>query len=472
MQSIDFDRQGALSGHQDEHEHHDEQAPQIGKTTLSEASEASSEVAGGESTTAVAPGQGSVGSVSPSRHAGIVRRGDDAGSAQVAGQAHVCGQGCAEHSRSDAAARADQGTVRGSANSGRVAGSGHICGASCAIHGGRMAGGSKHQFPHKSVGPGEKDEHDGGQPEGSEAAAKRKEAAKAGKGAKDSQDAAKSEPANTASPTDDKKSAAPGQGQLAGAARVGGSQAVPAALQQVGGRGSGSLAGMGFVGGVAAALPAGFPEVKGLTSWDGQPKGPELRITSTETVAKNGKSTWTAKIERTTSKDQSITAVAAPAGEYDLQKKAPVQNGEGEDAQYDEWLKVSGADHSMIVRGEQEHVDDCKLAYTLTLKAVENAINAVAGQSFKGPDQATAEKKARDAVEKRLPAKLKQIEGTMGVMAQLIETARAARDDTGYHTLDTTFDSQDDKGQKLWSKLKKGGSAAIGSKPSASIVKL
>ena len=103
-----------------------------------------------------------------------------------------------------------------------------------------------------------------------------------------------------------------------------------------------------------------------------------------------------ATVNSTTSQDATHESYYAAAGIH--QKPGGTSH---------EFWEISDSLAAQIRQGEQEHLDDALLAYELTYKCVENAINALVGQRF-GPAStpAAATQMALDALGRRLPTQL------------------------------------------------------------------
>jgi hypothetical protein len=198
---------------------------------------------------------------------------------------------------------------------------------------------------------------------------------------------------------------------------------------------------VGFAGTVTGAKPAGFPGKLGLATWNyGNFGYPKLDITTKQQTDKS----WDATIKTTTSTDAPTSAVATPVGVYNIGTEAIKNPDTNKNVQMKKILDVDAAAAGQIKTAEQEHLDDVTQAYTITLKAAEDAVNANAGSAFNATKKADATKQAKDAVKGALDPKLTANPTTWSSMLQTAANlTRSNRDAKGWHTFNYTANGND-----------------------------
>jgi hypothetical protein len=278
-------------------------------------------------------------------------------------------------------------------------------------------------------------------------------------------------------PETDAPGGAPGQG--ASPAPASPPANAPAELQAENADALGQL----LAGAVGVGTPGNFPVALGLTTpnYDGF-EVPTLQIQVLE-EKKPGAGFgswlldddmhWVARIMPTHARDATHPAIAMAAGTYDMKSSIELEEKKKK-VPYKEILELTSGMASKVAAAEQEHLDDLKLAYELTLKAGADAINAMGGQEFSAPAQTTAEWAAKDALKAKLHTRLTYMpEIWKSVLIQLISLSKTERDDKQVHTMkpDYTTAKFDFKAKTVTYQVTDGESK-IGSISPASIIKL
>jgi len=197
---------------------------------------------------------------------------------------------------------------------------------------------------------------------------------------------------------------------------------------------------VGHAGTVTDGKPSGFPGVLGLATWNyGKFTYPKLELES----AKQPDKSYNTTIKPTTSKDAATSAVATPVGTYNIGQQTIQNPDTNKNVNMKKILDVDAAAAGQIKAAEQEHLDDVTQAYTITLKAAEDAVNANAGP-FNAPKKADAEKAAKDAVKGALDPKLGANPRTWSSMLQTAANlTRSNRDAKKWHTFNYTAQAND-----------------------------
>jgi hypothetical protein len=223
---------------------------------------------------------------------------------------------------------------------------------------------------------------------------------------------------------------------------------------------------------VVPAKPAGFPGTLGLTTWNyGTWTYPDLKVDVAER-AKGKAKEWVGKIQATTVKDATHSAVAAPTGKHKYDTvSVPVA---GKATNFDVYLDITAAYYGKIRDAEQEHLNDLLHAYNLSIKAAGDAVNSLTAAEYIGTSNADAETKAKAAVAGKLHASLGSDPANWRTQLRTLATMTiSGRDNLGWHTfgLDTAAAKLvvDVKAKTITHGLN-DGTTSINAAPSATVV--
>jgi hypothetical protein len=215
--------------------------------------------------------------------------------------------------------------------------------------------------------------------------------------------------------------------------------------------------------------PAGFPGLMGLATWKYDAfTYPELKLKSDQATDKKS---WDVKVIATTSADAATSAIATPAGTYDIAGTVPITIDKKKVA-FKKKVMVDAAAAGQIKAAEQEHLDDITQAYTITLKAAEAAVNAQTG-SFHDARKATAQKAAKDAVKDALDPKLTASPATWRRMLRTCANlTKSGRDARKWHTFNMFADAADFDVANKFVVYKVLPNPNVGTVSSATLIKL
>lgn len=163
----------------------------------------------------------------------------------------------------------------------------------------------------------------------------------------------------------------------------------------------------------------------------------------------------TARPQPTTAVGGDWWAIATPANEEGY--KMP--DGRAEYPGYDYYIKVSAAAAAMIVKAEQQHINDLDQGWAITGGATAAAINATAEEE---PDVRPNKPAAKQAAAEKVAAKLPigdrikgglrsggRLEDTLAPLMDGSSTASAAFRDKGKHTIPLRFVEKDEKQKRV-----------------------
>ncbi|MEQ1569856.1 MAG: hypothetical protein ABMA64_29755 [Myxococcota bacterium] len=192
---------------------------------------------------------------------------------------------------------------------------------------------------------------------------------------------------------------------------------------------------------VCPALPPGFSDTLGLTRPNGTFVGPKLEISATEQESEEWwdpwATSWNASIAATTAKDGVHWSVATPPGTHSM----GTETFDGE--AYEMVLEVDASAFGQIVAAEKEHLDDYLQAYTITLQAAADVVNAMSESDFFAATEADAKADALEAVNSRLHPKLRVEDASLAELTWQIANANlilgTRRDENHWHSAKTVL---------------------------------
>jgi hypothetical protein len=172
-----------------------------------------------------------------------------------------------------------------------------------------------------------------------------------------------------------------------------------------------------------------------------------------------------AVVQRTTSGDATHECFYPDAGDH--LRPGMTQRIGGRT--FEHYWRISQQVSALIRQAEQEHLDDALRAYQLTYKCVEDAINALAGQSF-GPatTPAAAEQLAVAALAARLPKQLGTAPANWVRVLERLLGQTTSRDSQGWHAL--SIGPEITVGNKIVHPVSTTASTQIGRVPSSQVV--
>jgi hypothetical protein len=226
--------------------------------------------------------------------------------------------------------------------------------------------------------------------------------------------------------------------------------AAPQGVADILRRGSRSdLAGAGGLTQIPNAAAYAFPQFHTRTS------GKKVGI----------RSEFYATVEPVTAADVDIASFYPSPGDHVV--PGAVQREEGRVLQH--YWRITRQMSDRIRQGEQEHLDDARRAFDLTVGAVAAAINSLVGRQF-GPAESplAAEALAEDALRRALPATLStEPRNWVKVLDRLLLQTKK-RDTEGWHSL--TYNPLSQEGNRVIREVTTTGKTRIGAVPSSEVV--
>jgi len=180
------------------------------------------------------------------------------------------------------------------------------------------------------------------------------------------------------------------------------------------------------------------------------------------------------RLERTHSVDAVHEAWATPAGLYEFQ---PGRRSE-EEVGWTFVMEVSSEIAAQIMAAEQEHLDDYRHAYRLTLELVRDRVNFLAARpaGFEGATSEEAEEAAHQALEPLVPEPLHGIyrspELLIRAVRNLIQLSNFRRDRDGAHEFvpEESPHRTNDRTREMFFLVVPGPRNRVGQVPSSALI--
>jgi len=176
---------------------------------------------------------------------------------------------------------------------------------------------------------------------------------------------------------------------------------------------------------------------------------------------------FVARIKPTTTHDALHEAVATTPGFFEDQPvEAEILKKGGPGYRY--YLEVTEAISALVFQGEQEHLDDCLLAYERVCAAAGDAINVIAAKpdGFSAASEAEARSNLDAALVEALPAELRRLPRDTGTYWNFVQAVFGKtmdyRDKRGHHTMARKFQFKDKKTKQLVSEAVPSSTVSIG----------
>lgn len=213
----------------------------------------------------------------------------------------------------------------------------------------------------------------------------------------------------------------------------------------------------------------GFGKPGGLTQFKSNLIAPKFSVTK-EHKKIGYKREHYAVVMKTLSEDATHQCYYPGHGDHIWPGLVPVRKG---GKTYTYYLHVSKQMSELIKKGEQEHLDDARLAFELTYKLVADIINSLAGNRFGPSSNPTAAYQLAEAeVAKKLPKAFKgNWRSFPGEYARLLNMTET-RDKKGWHALANGPLKTLDQQSKIVAEVIKDRTTKIGTVPPKTLIKL